>query len=155
MKTDILIRKAEMKDAERIADFNILMARETEGKELDKSIVLEGVKAVINDSHKGFYLVAEKTSNSKEIVGQLMVTFEWSDWRNKCFWWIQSAYVDKRFRKRGIFSRLYEHIVKMANLRSDVSGLRLYVEKYNETAKQVYESLGFMKTSYEIYQIRF
>ena len=149
----MLVRKAKLEDIEGITDFNIRMAKETESKKLDKDVVLKGVEAVINDNHKGFYLVAEETNGGKKLVGQLMITFEWSDWRNKCFWWIQSVYVDEKHRNRNIFSHLYRRVIEMAKSRKNISGLRLYVEKHNEYAKQIYESLGMIRTPYEMYEI--
>ena len=148
----MLIRKSKLEDLERIADFNIQMAEETEGRILDRDIVLEGVKAVLENKSKGFYLIAEDNEKGKILTGQLMVTYEWSDWRNKVFWWIQSVYVDKKCRKQRIFSRLFETISKMASSQKNVSGLRLYVEKNNNSAKQVYEKLGMKKTAYEIFE---
>lgn len=155
MDEHVVIRKAELKDIERIANFNIKMARETEGKELDKNTVMKGVGAVINDPNRGFYLIAEKDDLKKRMVGQLLITFEWSDWRNKFFWWIQSVYVDKTYRNKKIFSRLFDRIVEIAKQRKVVFGFRLYVEKHNESAKRVYESLGLTRTSYEIYETEF
>ena len=149
----MLIRKARFEDIERIADFNIKMAEETEGKKLDKNVVRRGVEAVIDDNHKGFYLVAEKTNGDRRLVGQLMITFEWSDWRNKCFWWIQSVYVEGKYRNQNVFSHLYRSAIELAKSRKDIYGLRLYVEKHNENGKQVYESLGMKKTPYEVYEI--
>lgn len=146
----MLIRKAKNEDIEKIADFNIQMAKETEGKILDKKVVQEGIRTVLNNKIKGFYLVAEDKV-TKLVVGQLMVTFEWSDWRNKNFWWIQSVYVDKKYRNKKVFSQLYRIITKMALYEKNVCGLRLYTSKNNYSAKQVYESLGMKKTSYEIY----
>ena len=148
----MLIRKAELEDLERIVDFNIQMAKETEGKILDKNIVREGVKAVLKNKMKGFYLMAEDKQGTKTLGGQLMVTFEWSDWRNKNIWWIQSVYVDKKYRNKRVFSQLYRTVTKMALSEKSVGGLRLYVEKHNNSAKQVYESLGMKKTPYEIYE---
>jgi len=155
VENNIVVRKAELKDAETIANSNMKMAEETEGRRIDKDVALEGVEAVIRDPHKGFYLVAEKGGIPKRIVGQLLITFEWSDWRNKYFWWIQSVYVDERYRSKKIFSRLYGRVVEMAKYRKDVSGLRLYVEKYNEAAKKAYEALGIERTSYEMYEVEF
>ena len=148
----LLIRKAKHEDLEKIVYFNIKMAKETEGKILDKNIVQEGVKAVLNNKIKGFYLIAEDNKATKTLGGQLMVTFEWSDWRNKNIWWIQSVYVDKKYRNKKVFSQLYRTVTKMALSDGSVGGLRLYVEKHNNFAKQVYESLGMKKTSYEIYE---
>jgi ribosomal protein S18 acetylase RimI-like enzyme len=155
MDEPVVIRKAELKDLERIADFNIKMARETEGKELDKNTVMKGVGAVINDPNRGFYLIAEKDDLKKRLAGQLMITFEWSDWRNKFFWWIQGVYVDKTYRNKKIFSRLFSRIVEVAKQRKNVFGFRLYVEKHNESAKRVYEALGLTRTSYEVYETEF
>lgn len=148
----MLIRKAKLKDLERIVDFNIQMAKETEGKILDKNIVQMGVRAVLNNKIKGFYLIAEDDKDSEILVGQLMVTFEWSDWRNKNIWWIQSVYVDKKYRNKKVFSQLYRTVSKMVLSEKSVGGLRLYVKKDNNFAKQVYESLGMKKTTYEIYE---
>ena len=147
----LIVRRAGLEDLERIVDFNVQMAKETEGKNLDKHIVREGVRTVLNNESKGFYLLAEDKGD-KMLAGQLMVTFEWSDWRNKDFWWIQSVYVERKYRNSGVFSRLYRAVTKMASSRKNVCGLRLYVEKHNTSAKQVYESLGMKKTAYEIYE---
>lgn len=151
-KYSLLIRKAKLEDLERIVDFNIQMAKETEGKILEKNIVREGVKSVLTDESKGFYLVAEENELAKKLGGQLMVTFEWSDWKNKNIWWIQSVYVDRECRNKKVFSRLYRTVSKMALSEKNVGGLRLYVEKDNNPAKLAYESLGMKKTPYEIYE---
>jgi len=148
----LIIRKAKLDDLERIVDFNIKIAEESEGKIIDKNIVREGVKAVLNDELKGFYLVAEKNDDSEILCGQLMITFEWSDWRNKNIWWIQSVYVDKKHRNKKVFSQLYRTVTKMALSEKSVGGLKLYVQKDNNSAKQVYESLGMKKAPYEIYE---
>jgi ribosomal protein S18 acetylase RimI-like enzyme len=147
----LFIRKAKLEDLEEIADFNFQMAKETEGKILDKNLVREGVRAALSDEIKGFYLVAEDKS-TKLIVGQLMVTFEWSDWRNKNFWWIQSVYVDQKYRNKKVFSQLYEKVTELAISERNVCGLRLYTGENNFSAKKVYESLGMKKTLYEIYE---
>ena len=148
----LLIRKAKLEDIEKIADFNIQMAKETEGKNLDKNVVREGVRAALNDKIKGFYLIAVDNNTNKMLVGQLMVTFEWSDWRNKNFWWIQSVYVNKKYRNKKIFSQLFRTVAKMALSEKNVCGLRLYTSKNNFSTKRVYESLGMKKTLYEIYE---
>jgi len=152
MNQEISIRKAEAGDAAAIAQFNMLIARETEDKELEPQVALDGVKAIFTDPSKGFYLVA---LSGADIVGQLMVTDEWSDWRNKYFLWIQSVYVRQEFRKNKVFSKLYHHLLDMAKKRDDVGGLRLYVEKNNNVAKRVYEVLGMSKTIYDLYEIEF
>ena len=150
MKDHLTIRKGEFKDAQTLAQFNIKMAKETENKGLDFETVLRGVKAIMKDSHKGFYLVAEMKG---QIVGQLMVTPEWSDWRNLNFYWIQSVYVPEDYRKQGIFSALFHHLKDMARYKKSVAGLRLYVEVNNEGARQVYEALGMHHPGYEMYEL--
>ena len=153
MGGDIAVRKAVPADAEKITDYNMRLARETECKELDRALVLRGVRAVMDDPCKGFYLVAEKRDGKDGVIGQLMVTFEWSDWRNKRFWWIQSAYVDGKFRNQKIFTGLYKEVLRLARLAGDVCGLKLYVEERNESAKKVYEILGMNRANHEIYEM--
>jgi GNAT superfamily N-acetyltransferase len=148
----LLIRKARFEDWDRIVDFNLQMAKETEGKILNENVVREGVKAVLDNQLRGFYLLAENDEGTKIIVGQLMITFEWSDWRNSNIWWIQSVYVDKKFRNRKVFSQLFNTVAEMALSEKSVGRLRLYVREDNNSAKQVYESLGMTKTPYEIYE---
>ena len=128
------------------------LLRETEGKIIAKNVTREGARAVLVDELKGFYLVAEENKSSKKIIGQLMVTFEWSDWKNKNIWWIQSVYIDKKYRNKKVFSQLYKTVTKIALSKKNVGGIRLYVEKQNILAKRVYESLGMKKTPYEIYE---
>jgi GNAT superfamily N-acetyltransferase len=148
----LIIRKAKLEDLEQIVDFNIQMAKETEEKILEKNVTRGGVEAVLNNESKGFFLLAEENKGENEICGQLMITYEWSDWRNKNIWWIQSVFVDKNFRNKKVFSKLFKFVTKMALSEKGVGGLRLYVEKHNKSAKQVYESLGMKKTPYEIYE---
>lgn len=149
----LIIRKAKLEDLEGIVALNIQMSKETDTKIIDENVVREGVKAVLRNVVKGFYLIAEEENNYKILAGQLMVTFEWSDWRNKNIWWIHNVYVDKKYRNKKVFSQLYRCAVKMASSERNVVVLRLYVEDYNVSAKQVYESFGMKKTSYEIYEI--
>jgi GNAT superfamily N-acetyltransferase len=148
----LLIRKARFEDWERIVDLNLQMAKETEEKILDENVVREGIKAVLDNQLRGFYLLGENDEGTKMIVGQLMITFEWSDWRNSNIWWIQSVYVDKKFRNRNVFSQLFNTVAEMALSEKSVGMLRLYVREDNNSAKQVYESLGMTKTPYEIYE---
>ena len=150
MKDKIKIRKAELKDAGTIAKLNTLMAKETENMELDSQTAVRGAKAIIKDPHKGFYLVAEMKG---EIIGHLMVTNEWSDWRNKYFLWIQSLYVREDFREKAILSFLLLYLKDIACYKKNVAGLRLYVEVSNETAKETYEQLGLYKAPYEMYEL--
>lgn len=150
MTASINIRKAEFRDVPTLADFNVLMAKETENKDLDVEVVTQGVKAIIKDPHKGFYIVAEQKG---EIVGQAMVTYEWSDWRDANFIWLQSVYVPKSHRKQGIFTALYLHLVDLARYRKDIVGLRLYVEHNNLQAQRTYERMGMNNTGYRMYEV--
>ncbi len=143
------IRKAESGDAASLIDFNQRMALETEGKQLDESVLSPGVNAVFSDASKGFYVVAEEDGS---IVGGLLVTFEWSDWRNKWFWWIQSVYIVPSSRGRGIYSRLYEFVKAEAAKQGNVCGFRLYVERENVHAQKVYEKVGMMESIYLMYE---
>jgi ribosomal protein S18 acetylase RimI-like enzyme len=139
------IRDATIDDCEIIAGFNSAMARETEGRPLPAETVRRGVAAVLEDRAKGRYWVAE---TGGEIVGQLMVTYEWSDWRNGMLWWIQSVYVDGAFRRQGVFTALYRHVESLALAEPGVGGIRLYVEHANQRAQQTYEALGMVKPNY-------
>jgi GNAT superfamily N-acetyltransferase len=152
MTSTISIRKAVSADVETMVEFNVAMARETEDKGLDREIVTNGVRAVIEDPNKGFYLLAEFEGR---LVGQLMVTFEWSDWRNGNFWWIQSVYVLPEFRGKKIFSILYRKVEDMARNEGGAVGLRLYVEKDNSVARQVYVNIGMRESDYRMYEIDF
>lgn len=144
------IRIANSADSLSLVEFNQAMALETEGKRLDPQILKRGVESVFNDEKKGFYVVAE---SDNEIVGSLMITFEWSDWRNAWFWWIQSVYVLPEFRGQGIYRKLYGFVInKAAQAQDDVCGFRLYVEKENTPARKVYEKLGMEISHYLMYE---
>lgn len=143
------IRLAEKEDAAALVEFNQAMALETEGKSLDTQILQSGVSAVFENEEKGFYVVAEE---NLQIVGGLMITFEWSDWRNGWFWWIQSVYILPEYRGRGIYRLLYEFVKTRARKTENVCGFRLYVEKENESAQRVYEKLGMEKSYYLMYE---
>jgi len=144
----IVYRKAEPADTSEIIRFQIEMARETEELELDRETVTRGVAAVFDDLSKGFYLVAEEGA---AVVGSLMITYEWSDWRNGVVWWIQSVYVVPDHRRRGIYAGLYEEIKRLVE-RSNVRGLRLYVDHRNKAAQKVYERLGMTAEHYQMYE---
>lgn len=144
------IRKATLNDAIALVDFNQAMAFETEKKQLDSDILSAGVNQLLNDENKGFYLVAELPSG--EIAGSLMVTFEWSDWRNSQFWWIQSVYIRPQNRRQGIYSKLYNNVKALANEEQGVCGFRLYVEKDNITAQKTYQNLGMHESHYDMYE---
>ena len=132
-----------------VARFNAAMGRETEGIVLDRRRLGRGVRSILRDSAKGFYLVAELNAR---IVGQMMITREWSDWRNGYFWWIQSVYVLPSQRKRGVYRALHEHAISAGRKREDICGIRLYVDWENTRAKKVYRKLGMRRSNYEMYE---
>jgi GNAT superfamily N-acetyltransferase len=134
-----------MEDFETIVAFNQAMAQETEGKQLDPATLAAGVRDALRDPTRCTYYVAEVDG---VIAGQTMITVEWSDWRNGYFWWIQSVFVDTRFRRRGAFRTLHAHIRNLAEARPDVCGLRLYVHRHNNRAIKTYANLGMRSTEY-------
>jgi len=146
------IRNGRAADAVAIAAFNCAMAQETEGLKLDSPRVLAGVRAVLEDPGKGLYLVAE---NDGDIIGQLLITREWSDWRNGVFWWIQSVYVPPEHRSRGVFKALYHEALSRAQEAGDVCGVRLYVEGDNTDAQRTYAKLGMQETAYKLFETDF
>ena len=148
----LVIREARDEDASTLAELNLAMADETENLKLDPARLLDGVRAVLGDPSKGFYLVAEREGR---VVGSLLVTSEWSDWRNGVFWWIQSVYVPPDQRRRGVFSALYRETLERARRDSNVCGVRLYVERENTLAQSVYEGLGMKSTAYSLMEVDF
>ena len=152
METNLSIRTATAADWECVADFNCRLARETEDKELNRAKIEPGVQAVVGDANRGVYYLAEQDG---KVIGQLMITREWSDWRNGWFWWIQSLYVIAESRGRGVFKSLYRHVESEAAKASDVRGLRLYVDEDNQRAQDVYARLGMNKSRYEFFELEF
>ena len=149
---DIGIREALNNDADLIAKFNSLLALETEGVRLDPDRVGPGVKALLQDPARGRYWVAEADGR---VVGQIMVTYEWSDWRNGMIWWVQSVYVHSDYRRSGVFSSLYRHVELLAKQDPQVCGIRLYVDHENVRAQQTYGSLGMNMTEYRVMETLF
>lgn len=149
---DIEIRAATPADAAAIAAFNSQMAEETENRTLDPALIGPGVAALLADPAKGRYWVAQ---SNDAVIGQIMVTWEWSDWRNGTFWWIQSVYVHPDWRRRGVFSALYRHVESLAAAAPDSCGLRLYVDHNNVRAQATYAALGMAKTGYLVMQTSF
>lgn len=147
-----VIRNALPGDAATIAAFNNGIAVETEDRSLDPAVINPGVADILGDTSKGRYWVAE---HDGVIVGQIMVTYEWSDWRNGTMWWIQSVYVHPDHRRHGVFSSLYRHVESLAKQSPGVCGLRLYVEEQNTRAQATYESLGMVKPGYLVMQTVF
>src|SRR3954467_4352019 len=133
MTDTILVREAAMADINVLIDFNVAMALETERKTLDPRVLSAGVAAVLAEPKRGFYLVAE---NERDVVGCLMITYEWSDWRNGDWWWLQSVYVRPDARRLGVFRALYAEVERLASGRRDVAGVRLYVERDNLHAQR-------------------
>jgi ribosomal protein S18 acetylase RimI-like enzyme len=149
---EIVVREARPGDLETISGFNAAMALETEDKTLKPEIVTSGVRRALADPGKGRYFLAEI---GDKVVGQLMFTLEWSDWRDGWIWWIQSVYVDPEYRGRGVFSRLYACLVEAATGSKDVRGLRLYVESGNARAQRVYRALGMRPAGYQVMETMF
>jgi GNAT superfamily N-acetyltransferase len=145
----LVIRLAAPTDAPVIAEFNRRLAVETEDKVLDPAILAVGVAAILADAAKGRYFVAEE---SGEVLGQISVTYEWSDWRNGWWWWIQSVYVRADARRRGVFRALYEHVREVARRDRTVIGLRLYAERENYPAHRTYEDMGMEQIPFVLYQ---
>jgi GNAT superfamily N-acetyltransferase len=147
---EIKIREATLADAPVIADFNLQLARESEGLVLEAARVGAGVAALLTDRAKGIYYIAEAAGT---VLGQTMITYEWSDWRNGNIWWIQSVYVKPEFRQAGVFRSVFNYLRNLAHSREDVCSLRLYVHRNNTRACQSYERLGMARTRYEIFEL--
>ena len=152
MNTEFTVRQATLADLDTLVNFNAAMALETEDKGLDLDALRGGVAALLEDSSLGFYLLAESDGT---VVGQLMVTTEWSDWRNAHFWWLQSLYVAPDFRRRGIFRLLYQRVCQQARDAGNVCGLRLYVERTNHRAQEAYVNMGMALSHYDMYEVEF
>jgi len=145
----IQIRKGEDSDRDAIARFQIAMAWETENYKLDYETVSEGVRAVMNNENLGSYYVAVA---DKKVVGSLLTTYEWSDWRNGTVLWIQSVYIDSSFRKRGVYATLYSHVKAFAEADKSLKGIRLYVDESNQKAMEVYTRLGMNGEHYRVFE---
>ena len=154
---NLSIREATRSDLDLLVDFNTAMALETENRHLDRERLCAGTNSILESNSRGVYLVGEVHSRtqSSQVVGQLLITYEWSDWRNANFWWIQSAYVHPAWRSQGVFRSLYQYVVQQARSRSDVCGVRLYVEQGNATAQAVYDKLGLECTPYRVFEVDF
>lgn len=150
--TDILIRPAVEGDIERLVEWGAAMAWETERKRLDIATVTHGVRAGIIDPGKARYFIAERDNQP---AGTLMLTFEWSDWRNGQWWWIQSVYVPVEHRRQGVFAALYRHVEQRARATAGVVGLRLYVERDNADAQRTYAAMGMTDAGYRIFEQAF
>ena len=150
------VRLARPEDVATIASFSAAMALETEGRSLDHDRLCLGTIALIENPTRGFYIVAEQEQGgSRQLLGQLMVTYEWSDWRNGVFWWIQSVYVDPAWRRQSVFRRMHETVVAAAKTNPSVCGIRLYVEGSNSAAQSVYRRVGLTPSSYAMFETDF
>ncbi len=141
----LTIRTARPDDLAVIVDYNSRLATESEGKTLDAAVLERGVRAVLSDPSRATYYLADVGGR---VVGQLMITLEWSDWRDGWLWWIQSVYVHPDARRAGVFKALYNHVIEEARRRGDVAGIRLYVERHNDAAQQTYKRLGMEDAGY-------
>jgi GNAT superfamily N-acetyltransferase len=147
----IRIRLAQAADAADIVRFNAAMAIETEHRKLDDAVLRAGVDAALADDRHGFYLVAESAGS---VVACLLITYEWSDWRNGQWWWLQSVYVQEEFRRHGVFRALYAEVERRVRASPGAIGLRLYVERDNRRAQATYATLGMHETDYRLYEKR-
>lgn len=153
IKDRLLVRPAHPEDVEVLVGFSAAMALETEGRHLDRDRLRQGTQAVFDQPARGFYIVAElPDGGAAKVVGQAMITFEWSDWRNATFWWIQSVYVDPPWRRQGVYRAMHRYILSQAHAKPDVCGVRLYVEAENTVAKAVYERVGLSPSSYDVFE---
>jgi ribosomal protein S18 acetylase RimI-like enzyme len=149
MALRLRIRRATRRDARALAEFNSAMALETESKALMPRVIGAGVRGLLRRPGSGFYTVAEANG---EVIAALMITKEWSDWRNGDFWWIQSVYVRPEYRRQGVYRRLYKHLQSLAAGDRSAVGFRLYVEKSNVRAQATYSAAGMERTHYVIYE---
>lgn len=148
----ILVRQARQNDRDLMADWAVAMALETELKQLPLEVVTRGIQAGLDDPARANYFIAEIAG---EPAGTLMVTPEWSDWRDGWWWWFQSVYVAPAHRRQGVFQALFEHVRALAASTEGVRGLRLYVERENAGAQRTYEFVGMKDAGYRMYEIEF
>jgi GNAT superfamily N-acetyltransferase len=147
--TEIRYRDANHNDVLSIVEFQLAMARETEDLELDRVVCTRGVETVFSDPSLGRYFVAQSEG---EVIASLMITYEWSDWRNGVVWWIQSVFVRPDFRKQGVYAGLYGHVKQLAQSHAMIRGIRLYVDRRNAAAQQVYTRLGMNGEHYQVFE---
>jgi ribosomal protein S18 acetylase RimI-like enzyme len=153
LRHQLTVRSATSDDVDSLVAFSAAMAWETEQRRLDEARLREGTVSLLSTPSLGFFMVAEvRESERPRLVGQLMITYEWSDWRNGVFWWIQSVYVDPVWRRRGVFRRMHDEVVGLAKAAPNICGVRLYVEQDNLTAQSVYQRLGLSPSAYRVYE---
>ena len=149
MKNEVSVRSAGTADVPTIVEFNLAMAAETEDRGLDPEVLREGVLGVLRDPERANYVLAEIDGS---VVGSLMLTTEWSDWRNGTFLWIQSVYVRPGFRRRGVYRAMHRAVREIAGAMAGVCGIRLYVERENTSAQDVYRAMGMEETPYRLFE---
>jgi len=153
MPNTLRIRRACPDDTDTITTFNSAMALETEGRHLDQATLRNGVRAVLAQPEYGFYILAHHSPmEATEPIGQLMITYEWSDWRNGLFWWVQSVYVLPEHRQRGVYQAMHRHIADEAKNDPRICGIRLYVARENQRAHAAYRSVGLLPSTYDMYE---
>jgi L-amino acid N-acyltransferase YncA len=145
----MIVREARQADVPSLLDFQLKMALETENIQLEIQPLTQGMNKLFRDPGKGKYYVAEEQG---EVIGCLMTTFEWSEWRCGTILWIQSVYVSLSWRKRGVFKAMYQHLHQLVSEDPDLKGIRLYVDKTNETAQKVYNGLGMNGEHYTVFE---
>jgi ribosomal protein S18 acetylase RimI-like enzyme len=153
LSLELTVRPAVKDDVDSLVTFSAAMAWETEQRRLDEGRLREGTLSLLGTPSLGFFMVAEvRDANRPNLIGQLMITYEWSDWRNGVFWWIQSVYVDPAWRRRGVFRQMHNAVMAAAKAAPNVCGVRLYVEQENQTAQTVYQRLGLSPSAYRVYE---
>jgi GNAT superfamily N-acetyltransferase len=150
MSTSFAIRSATITDLDSLVVNNVTMAKESEDLGLDAAVVRRGIERLLLDPQRGRYVVA--VDHTDAVIGQLMLTLEWSDWRDGWWWWVQSVYTAPAWRRRGVYRALHEHVVAEAATHADVCGLRLYVEPDNVVARTTFARLG-MHESYRVMEL--
>ena len=143
------VRLATSDDAAVIASHNVALANESEGYSLDQDTALEGVTMLLQQAEKGFYMVAE---DGDVLIGQVMITFEWSDWRARDIWWLQSIYVKPQWRRKGVMRALISAVSRLA-AKQHVHELRLYVHMDNDAAIQAYRHMQMQKLTYFVFAL--
>lgn len=151
-ENNLTARLAKPADAEHFVEFNAAMALETEGIRLDRARLERGVRAVFDGGGRGFYVIAESDG---DVAGGMLITPEWSDWRNSWFWWIQSVYVKPNYRRRGVYRAMHRFVENLGRERGDIWGLKLYVDENNHVAQKTYAELGMKTSHYQLYEIEF
>ena len=144
--SEISIRPATLDDLGTIIDFSARLAAESEGIDLDREVLAAGIGSALEDSSRARYFLAETAG---KVAGQLMITYEWSDWRNGMFIWIQSVYVRAENRRKGVFKALYDHVIELASS-PGYCGVRLYVHDGNTSARETYLRLGMVEPGYTV-----